>query len=90
LHLRCIGWEYKRHLIFLLKIEIKVEKNFFAKKPSEKKTRTRLRVLCEDAQANAGWAVSSEIKRWKAVLATPAVSMKVLTTEPIATLLVPV
>jgi hypothetical protein len=35
-----------------------------------------LKVLREDSQANAGWAVSSEIKRWKAVLATPAVSNK--------------
>jgi hypothetical protein len=63
-------------LIFLLKIEIKVEGNFFAKKPSEKKTRTRLRVLREDSQANAGWAVSSAIKRWKTGLATPAVSTR--------------
>jgi hypothetical protein len=42
----------------------------------EKKTRTRLRVLREDAQANAGWAVSSEIKRWISDLVAPAVSTR--------------
>jgi hypothetical protein len=40
------------------------------------KARTRLSVLVEGAQANTG-CVSVEIKRLKAVLATPAVSGQV-------------
>ncbi len=44
----------------------------------EKKTRTRLRVLREDAQANAGWAVSSAMKRWKGLI-TLAVSRQIYT-----------